>query len=436
MLRPRLGITVENAAYAPDGVADFTLMLILMAIRNAKAIVSSANTSDFRLAGVRGKELRDMTVGVVGVGNIGSAVIGRLRGFGCRVLASDNRGRAAAELVSLDELLRESDVVTLHLPLNADTHHLIGRKQIETMKQGAYLVNTGRGSLVDTDSLIAALEDGRVGGAALDVLEGEEGFFYFDCTNRSVDDRRLGALQRLPNVIITPHTAYYTERAAVRHRRTDVDQVSQLRTKPRYVLSRPCVAILFGGCSEEHDVSVKSAIEVAASIDTQKYEPIYIGITKRGAWKMCERPHHEWNTGECRSAVISPDRSTHGLLVEKEPAGTRAIHIDVVFPVLHGKLGEDGAVQGLIELSGIPYVGCDIQSSAICMDKSLAYLVARAGGIDTPAFSILDDADPAAVHELEYPVFVKPARFRLVVRRDEGRSRRRDARGHLDRKGI
>jgi D-specific alpha-keto acid dehydrogenase len=209
-----LGITVENAAYAPDGVADYTLMLILMAIRNAKETLSSANKGDFRLRSVRGKELRDLTVGVVGVGNIGKAVIRRLQGFGCRVLASNNRGPdAAADFVSFNELLLESDVVTLHLPLNAETHHLVGRREIETMKPGAFLINTGRGSLVDTDALIVALEDGKLGGAALDVLEGEEGLFYFDCTNRPIDNRLLLALQRLPNVIITPHTAYYTRRA-------------------------------------------------------------------------------------------------------------------------------------------------------------------------------------------------------------------------------
>jgi D-alanine--(R)-lactate ligase len=171
---------------------------------------------------------------------------------------------------------------------------------------------------------------------------------------------------------------------------------------------RPRVAILFGGCSEEHDVSVKSAMEVAASIDTHKYEPIYIGITKSGVWKLCERPNPAWDGGTCRRAVMSPDRATHGLLVG-EGGECRTVHIDAVFPVLHGKTGEDGAVQGLLELSGIPYVGCGIGSSAICMDKSLAYVVARNAGIDTPAFSILDGADSAAPTELAYPVFVKPA---------------------------
>ncbi len=169
------------------------------------------------------------------------------------------------------------------------------------------------------------------------------------------------------------------------------------------------IAILFGGCSEEHDVSVKSAIEVAASIDKDKYEPIYVGITKTGAWKLCEQPHPAWEGGDGPQAVISPDRGTRGLLVGAR-GECRTVPIDAVFPVLHGKSGEDGAVQGLLELSGIPYVGCDIQSSAICMDKSLAYVVASSAGINTPGFSVLNDVDIAAPNELVYPVFVKPAR--------------------------
>jgi D-alanine--(R)-lactate ligase len=174
-------------------------------------------------------------------------------------------------------------------------------------------------------------------------------------------------------------------------------------------MTRLKIAILFGGCSEEHDVSVKSAMEIASSIDTQKYEPIYIGITKAGVWALCESPCPKWEDGDCRRAVISPDTQTHGLLVV-DGDQCRAVHIDAVFPVLHGRSGEDGAVQGLLELSGIPYVGCDIQSSAICMDKSLAYIVARSAGIATPEFSVLQGADMPAPNALTYPVFVKPAR--------------------------
>jgi D-specific alpha-keto acid dehydrogenase len=210
-----LGIVVENVVYAPDGVADFTLMLMLMAIRNTKQIVRSAENGDFRLGTARGRDLCDLTVGVVGVGHIGNAVIDRLQGFGCRVLANngDRRTAAAADFVSLDDLLIESDVVTLHVPLIAQTRHLIGPRQIEMMKPGAYLINTGRGALVDTEALIEALESGTLGGAALDVLEGEEGLFYFDCRQRPVQNKLLLRLQELPNALVTPHTAYYTRRA-------------------------------------------------------------------------------------------------------------------------------------------------------------------------------------------------------------------------------
>ncbi|MDR1205960.1 MAG: D-alanine--(R)-lactate ligase [Peptococcaceae bacterium] len=174
-------------------------------------------------------------------------------------------------------------------------------------------------------------------------------------------------------------------------------------------MDRIKVAVLFGGCSEEHDVSVKSAIEIAAAIDGEKYEPIYIGITRSGAWRICAKPRAEWENGDSCSAVLLPDKKIHGLLVLKKH-GYEIHHVDAVFPVLHGKWGEDGAVQGLLELSGIPYVGCDIQSSAICMDKSLAYTVAGNAGIATPAFRVVyGDGRPAA-DAFDYPVFVKPAR--------------------------
>ena len=174
-------------------------------------------------------------------------------------------------------------------------------------------------------------------------------------------------------------------------------------------MDRLKVGIIFGGCSEEHPISVKSAQEVATSLDVERYEPFYIGITKGGAWKLCDGPSADWEDGSCRPAVLSPDRSVHGLLV-LEHGKYETIRLDVVFPVLHGKLGEDGAMQGLLELSGIPYVGCDVQSSALCMDKSLAYIVVSNAGIATPSLWTVaadEDIDP---DRLTYPVFVKPAR--------------------------
>ncbi|TYK50566.1 D-isomer specific 2-hydroxyacid dehydrogenase family protein [Actinomadura decatromicini] len=206
----RVGISVGNVAYSPDSVADYTLMLMLMAVRHAKSTVRRTDAHDYRLNDTRGKELRDLTVGVIGTGRIGTAVIDRLRGFGCRVLTHDNRSHSH---VSFDELIELSDIVTLHTPLTADTHHLLDRHRIERMKPGAYIVNTGRGPLLDTEALLAALESGRLGGAALDVLEGEEGIFYADCRNRHFENEALVRLQRLPNVLISPHSAYDTEHA-------------------------------------------------------------------------------------------------------------------------------------------------------------------------------------------------------------------------------
>src|SRR3954470_7660119 len=176
-------------------------------------------------------------------------------------------------------------------------------------------------------------------------------------------------------------------------------------------MDRLRVGIVFGGCSEEHPISVKSAQEVAQHLDVEKYEPFYIGITKRGAWKLCDSgPDANWENGSCRPAVLSPDRSVRGLLV-LEQGQYATISLDLVLPVLHGKLGEDGAMQGLLEFSGIPYAGCDVQSSALCMDKSLAYIVARSAGIATPNFWTITDEEPYSYPDaLPYPVFVKPAR--------------------------
>jgi D-specific alpha-keto acid dehydrogenase len=209
----RLGISVENVAYSPDSVADYTLMLMLMSVRNAASTISRVRAHDFRLSDVRGKELRDLTIGVIGTGRIGAAVIDRVRGFGCHVLAYDRCRKTSAEYVSLDLLLQESDVVTLHAPLTRGTHHLVDRRRIGQMRQGAYIINTGRGALLDTEALLPALESGHIGGAALDVLEGEEGVFYSDRRERPVENPLLLRLQELPNVVITPHTAYYTEHA-------------------------------------------------------------------------------------------------------------------------------------------------------------------------------------------------------------------------------
>ncbi len=174
-------------------------------------------------------------------------------------------------------------------------------------------------------------------------------------------------------------------------------------------MDRLKVGIVFGGSSEEHPISVKSAQEVAKNLDTGKYQPFWIGITRNGAWRLCDGPGAGWENGACRPAVLSPDRSVPGLLVLGD-GRYETLRLDLVLPILHGKLGEDGAVQGLLELAGLPYAGCDIQSSALCMDKSLTYLVARSAGIATPTFQVVAADEHVDAGELKYPLFVKPAR--------------------------
>lgn len=209
-----LGIRVAHAAYPPEGVADYAIMLMLMALRKVKLIQRHVTAQDFGLEGKIGRSLASCTVGVVGTGQIGACVVRRLQGFGCRVLAYDPVERAElaglATYVGLDELLRSSDVVTLHAPGLPENHHMIGAAQLGLMREGAVLVNAARGSLVDTGALLDALESGHLGGAALDTIEHEAGLYYLDRSRDVLPNRDRAALMALPNVIVTPHMAFYT----------------------------------------------------------------------------------------------------------------------------------------------------------------------------------------------------------------------------------
>ena len=182
--------------------------------------------------------------------------------------------------------------------------------------------------------------------------------------------------------------------------------------------------ILFGGVSSEHDVSVVSARSVIENTPRDKYNIILIGITKDGRWfkydgDVAKLPDDKWleDKKSLTKAVISPDREDHGIIVFNDD-GIEKIHIDVVFPVLHGKNGEDGTVQGLLQLAGIPFVGCDATASGVCMDKAVTNAVADAVGIAQAKWCAYTrfayDSDregclQAAEEKLGYPIFVKPA---------------------------
>ena len=209
------GIRIAHAAYPPDGVADYTIMLMLMALRRTKLVFKHAASQDFSLEGKLGRSLASCTVGVVGTGAIGSCVVRELAGFGCRILAYDpypnENLRTSVDYVDLDTLLAASDVVTLHAPGLPENHHMIDAARLARMRPGAILVNAARGALVDTAALVDALESGHLGGAALDTIENEVGLYYLDRSRNVLANRDRAVLMALPNVIVSPHMAFYTE---------------------------------------------------------------------------------------------------------------------------------------------------------------------------------------------------------------------------------
>ena len=179
------------------------------------------------------------------------------------------------------------------------------------------------------------------------------------------------------------------------------------------------IAILFGGCSTEYEVSLQSAYSVITHLNQEKYNAHLIGITREGTWLRYEGdidriPEDTWASADCLPAMLSPNRTDHGLLILRA-GGLELIHLDAVFPVLHGKNGEDGTVQGLCELAGLPVVGCGMEASVLGMDKHLAHTLASLDGIEVPA-SVLFRRMPSEAEEfsmtehLHYPLFVKPVK--------------------------
>lgn len=215
----RLGLTVARVpAYAPEGVAEFAVALLLTLNRKTHKAAARVREGNFALDGLVGFNLFGKTVGVVGTGKIGHCFARIARGFGCRVLAfdkypNDETRALGAEYVALDELLAGSDVVSLHCPLTPETRHLIHAEALSRMKPGATLINTGRGALIDTRAVIAALKDKRLGGLAIDVYEEEEGVFFEDRSAEGVTDDVLARLLTFPNVLVTGHQAFLTAEA-------------------------------------------------------------------------------------------------------------------------------------------------------------------------------------------------------------------------------
>ena len=186
------------------------------------------------------------------------------------------------------------------------------------------------------------------------------------------------------------------------------------------MINQLTIAIIFGGCSSEYGVSLESAFAVIRNLDSRKYRPVLIGISRAGQWfhftgDPARIPADTWcNEADCVPALLSPDRADHRLVV-LSGEGPEYIRIDAALPVLHGKNGEDGTVQGLIELAGIPLAGCGTLASALCMDKARAHKLAHAAGVRIPASLVIGPETPIEAAEdfaarTGYPLFVKPVR--------------------------
>ena len=210
-----LGLRVASAVYSPESVANYAIMLMLMACRRFPHVLERAKLQDFSLAGKRGRELSQMTVGVIGLGRIGRTVLRHLSGFGCRLLGYDPaegmEEDGLCERVPLHEIYRRCDMISLHCPLTQENRHMIDAKALKKMKRGVMIVNTARGGLIDTMALVDALEGGHVAAAALDVIENEYGLYYINHTGEAMANRELALLSSFPNVIVAPHAAFYTD---------------------------------------------------------------------------------------------------------------------------------------------------------------------------------------------------------------------------------
>ncbi len=208
-------VILRVPSYSPEAVAEFAMSLLLTVNRHTNRAYNRTRDFNMSLNGLMGNDLNHKVAGVVGTGKIGQAMIRILNGFQMQVLAYDPYPAKGleAEYVSVEELMRKSDVISLHCPLTSETEHIVNKATIAMMKQGVYLVNTSRGALIDTDALIDGLLQKKFGGVGLDVYEEEEGIFYEDRSGEIIQDENLARLVTFPNVLITSHMGFFTSEA-------------------------------------------------------------------------------------------------------------------------------------------------------------------------------------------------------------------------------
>lgn len=215
----KYGFKITNVpVYSPAAIAEFGVTQLLNLLRRTKEFQNKFAKRDYRWAPNIGKELNQQTVGIVGAGHIGRVMAHICRGFGARVMVYNHRPKpdlvkAGVFTDSLDELYKESTVISLHVPAVKSTYHMLNRDSFAKMQKGVLIINMSRGSLIDEQDLIEALDSGQVGGAALDVLEDETKIFNKNMANQPSDYPAFDNLESRENVLITPHTAFYTDEA-------------------------------------------------------------------------------------------------------------------------------------------------------------------------------------------------------------------------------
>lgn len=219
---------VRVPAYSPYAVAEHAMALLLTLNRKIHKAYNRTREHNFSIAGLEGFDLHGKTLGVIGTGNIGRIFINICRGFGLNVLAYDPYPVKDSDInyVTMEQLFTESDVISLHCPLTNDTKYIINKQSIEKMKKGVVIINTSRGSLIDSSALLEGLQQGQIKAAGLDVYEEESELFFEDYSNTVIKDDVLSLLTSMPNVIITSHQAFLTQEALENIASTTVGNIS------------------------------------------------------------------------------------------------------------------------------------------------------------------------------------------------------------------
>jgi len=222
-------------AYSPEAVAEHAVAMILTLNRKTHKAYNRVREQNFSLNGLLGFDIHGKTVGVIGTGNIGKAFCKIMKGFGCRVIAFDviaNKEMEAMgiEFLPLIELLQQSDIISLHCPLNDQTHHIINKETLDMMKENAMLINTSRGGLIHTKDVIEALKCGRLGYLGIDVYEQEEKLFFRDLSANIIEDDTIQRLMSFPNVLVTAHQAFFTAEALSQIATTTLNNIFELQS--------------------------------------------------------------------------------------------------------------------------------------------------------------------------------------------------------------